>query len=113
LSDIFQGAIMKHLQFSTQYEFKVLTGTEQSQIATMVLQPGESTGSTDNRHVSSDQWLYVVSGKGWAVVEGVECKLTKGSILLIEKGEVHEIRASDERLETINFYAPPEYPLED
>lgn len=104
---------MKHLHFSPQFEFKVLMGTEQSQIATMVLQPGETTGSTDNRHVSSDQWLYVVAGKGWAVVEGIEFKLIKGSILLIEKGEVHEIRASDERLETINFYAPPEYPVDD
>lgn len=90
--------------------FEVLAGTQRSQAATMVLAPGSSTGGPDNRHVSSDQWLYVVSGGGRAILDGEEHELEEGALLLIEAGEAHEIINDDERpLETFSIYAPPEY----
>jgi len=90
--------------------FGVVGGTPRSQAATMVLAPGRFTGNSDNRHPESDQWLYVVSGQGTAVVEGEEVGLGEGSLLLIEAGEAHEISASpDEPLRTLNFYSPPVY----
>lgn len=102
---------MKHIKVEPTADFKVLASTERSQVAVMVLKEGESTGGPENRHLASDQWLYVVDGAGWAVVEGAEFKLQKGSLMLIEAGEAHEITAGQERsLVTINFYAPPEYP---
>ena len=103
---------MHHLKIEPEFEFKVIAGTERSQAAVMVLNPGETTGGPQSRHINSDQWLYVFSGTGWAVVEGAEIKLSKGSLLLIEAGEAHQITSGSERLETINFYAPPEYPLD-
>jgi mannose-6-phosphate isomerase-like protein (cupin superfamily) len=43
-------------------------------------------------------------------VGGVEQPLNAGSLLLIERGESHEIRCTgDEPLRTINFYSPPAY----
>ncbi|HEX6711492.1 MAG TPA: cupin domain-containing protein [Rubrobacter sp.] len=90
--------------------FDILAGTERSQAATMVLAPGASTGGPDNRHPESDQWLYVISGDGSAVVEGTESDLGAGSLLLIEAGEAHEIKcAADRPLQTLSIYAPAVY----
>lgn len=90
--------------------WRVLGGTERSQAAAMTLAPGESTGGPDNRHRSSDQWLYVVAGSGGATIEGRDVGLSRGDLVLIAAGETHEIRASDqEALVTVNVYAPPEY----
>ena len=88
----------------------MLGGTERSQAAARTLAPGESTGGPDNRHGTSDQWLYVVSGSGSATVDGRDLELASGHLILIAAGETHEIRASDqEALVTVNVYAPPEY----
>lgn len=101
---------MKHVQVNFNSGFTVLGGNERSQAAVMVLGPGESTGGPDNRHASSDQWLYVASGDGAAVVEGMEIELHAGSLVLIGRGEAHDIRnTGDAPLETINFYVPPAY----
>lgn len=50
--------------------FSVVLGNRRAQAATMVLGPGDCEGGPDNRHRGSDQWLYVLSGKGEAVVGG-------------------------------------------
>ena len=104
---------MKHVQMKQDGSggfFKVIAGTERSQVAAMTLPKGESTGGPNNKHTSSDQWLYVVSGTGEAVVAGEKVNLSAGSLLLIEAGETHEITNSgDEPLQTVNIYAPPEY----
>ena len=90
--------------------FEVVGGTERSQAATMVLDPGESTGGPKNRHPESDQWLYVADGRGTAVVEGESHPLSAGTLVLVEAGETHEIRNDgDVALETVSVYAPPEY----
>ena len=102
---------MQHVDLSDRTGFfEVVAGTDRSQAASMVLGPGRSTGGPTNRHERSDQWLYVVSGEGTAVVEGQEHALTAGDLVVIEPGETHEIRnPGDEDLVTVNVYAPPEY----
>jgi mannose-6-phosphate isomerase-like protein (cupin superfamily) len=90
--------------------FRVVAGTPRSQAAWMTLAAGESTGGPDNRHAESDQWLFVVSGSGTAIVDGERVPLAGGDLLLIAAGEGHEIRAADEAaLVTVNVSAPPEY----
>lgn len=90
--------------------FRVIAGNAESQSATMVMAPGDSTGSDTNRHPDSDQWLFVVSGEGEAIVEEVSLDLGTHSLVLIERGEAHEIKnTGTEPLETLNFYVPPEY----
>lgn len=90
--------------------FDVVAATARSQAAVMVLAPGDATGGPNNRHPESDQWLYVIQGDGRAIVGGEEQELTAGTLLLIERGETHEIRNSgDSPLKTINIYAPPAY----
>ena len=76
----------------------------------MTLASGDSTGGPDNQHEHSDQWLYVVSGEGAAVVNGETQVLSTGVLLLIERGETHEIRnTGPQPLQTLNFYMPPAY----
>jgi len=101
---------MKQLHVKPERGFKVVAGTSRSQAATMVLVPKESTGGPTNKHLSSDQWLYVISGAGKAIISGKQIDLMPGMLLLIEAGETHEIfNTGDKPLETLNVYAPPEY----
>lgn len=91
-------------------DFRVILQNRRAQAAVMVLDAGDTEGGPDNRHADSDQWLFVVSGRGRAIVEGKEHPLAPGTLLLIERAEAHEIRAGEEeKLETLNLYVPPEY----
>ena len=88
--------------------FDVVSETDSAQAAQMTLDPGQSTGGPDNYHADSDQWLFVHSGSGWAVVDGEKHGLETGDLLCIESGERHEIGASEsEPIETLNLYVPP------
>lgn len=94
--------------------FDVLLGNAHSQAAQMTLAPGDSEGGSDNRHRGADQWLFVVSGTGTAIVEGESVELRQGTLLLIERGEVHEIQNTGSvPLKTLNFYVPPAYTTEE
>ena len=76
----------------------------------MVLQPGQSSGEPQNEHPRSEQWLFVIAGAGKALVSKRRIAIRENSLLVIEKGEVHQITNSGRRpLVTINFYAPPAY----
>ena len=76
----------------------------------MVLAPGKSEGSPHNRHAGAEQWLFVMSGVGFAWINGKRYPLRQGSLFLIERGDRHEIRnTGKERLTTLNFYVPPGY----
>jgi mannose-6-phosphate isomerase-like protein (cupin superfamily) len=93
--------------------FKVAGGNRRSQVATMTLGPGDSEGGPDNRHRGADQWLFVESGHGVAVVNGRRVPLRSGSLVLIERGERHEIENTGRiPLRTLNIYVPPAYTKE-
>ena len=90
--------------------FHVSLGNRRAQAAEMVLAPGESEGGPGNRHRGSDQWLYVVAGTGRATVGGKRYRLRPGQLLLIERGDTHEIRNTGRGpLRTVNVYVPPAY----
>ena len=98
----------KHLRFGIG--FRVAFGTRRAQAAEMVIRPGGAEGGPSNRHRGADQWLYVVQGIGMARVNGRRYRLRPGTLMLIERGDRHEIR-NDGRapLRTLNFYLPPAY----
>ena len=90
--------------------FRVALGNRRSQAAEMVLAPGKSEGDSDNRHRGADQWLYVESGRGVAIVNKRRHALKPGVLLLIERGDEHQILNSGRALlRTLNFYVPPAY----
>jgi mannose-6-phosphate isomerase-like protein (cupin superfamily) len=97
-----------HLRFGRG--FTVVLGNKRAQAATMTIARGESEGGPDNRHRGADQWLFVESGTGAAIVDGRRHSLRAGALLLIERGTRHEIRNTGRRpLRTLNFYVPPAY----
>lgn len=101
----------KHPRFGRG--FQVLMGNRRVQAAQMTIAPGDSEGGPRNRHGGADQWLFVVSGRGTAITKGRPHVLTRGSLLLIERGERHEIRNTGRQpLRTLNFYSPPAYTAE-
>jgi mannose-6-phosphate isomerase-like protein (cupin superfamily) len=101
---------MNHKKLRFGHGFRVALGNRRSQAAEMVLAPGETQGGPENRHRGSDQWLFVVEGGGVAIVEGRRIKLAAGTLVLIERGQTHEIRnTGDGPLKTVNFYLPPAY----
>ena len=90
--------------------FRVAMGNRRSQAAQMVLAPGKSEGDSCNRHRGADQWLYVISGTGRATVNKRRYALRPGALLLIERGDEHEILNTGRGLlKTLNFYVPPAY----
>ena len=101
---------MKRKQLRFGQGFRVAIGNSRSQAAEMVVKPGKGEGDSQNRHRGADQWLFVESGKGVAIVNKRSYKLSPGTLLLIEKGDEHEIRNTGRALlKTLNFYVPPAY----
>lgn len=90
--------------------FRVALKNARAEAAMMVIAPGDSEGDAGNRHRGADQWLYVLGGVGQARVGSRRIAIEKGSLLLIERGQTHEIRNTGRTLlRTLNFYAPPAY----
>lgn len=108
---------MKHIKTgSKRGKFELLAATREVQAAMMTLKPGGTSGDEpSNEHLSSEQWLFVLSGAGEARIckrrgKLRNVKLATGSLLIIEKGELHQIRNTGKRsMKAINFYAPPAY----
>lgn len=90
--------------------FNVAIGNRRAQAATMTIAPGDSEGGPDNRHRGADQWMFVEAGTGVAIVSGRRHALRAGTLLLIERGEWHEVRNTGRTpLRTLNLYVPPAY----
>ncbi len=88
--------------------YRLLANTGRSQAATMVLEPGKSIAQNEVAGDACDQWVYVTRGEGRAYVGGCWLDIKAGSLLLIEAGESHEIRATGRiPLETISICATP------
>jgi len=93
--------------------FRVALANRRAEAAEMVIPPGDGEGDAGNRHRGADQWLFVLSGSGVATVNGRRIALRERSLLLIERGERHEIRNNGrEPLRTLNVYVPPAYDRE-
>jgi mannose-6-phosphate isomerase-like protein (cupin superfamily) len=108
---------MQHVNTGTNRKtFDLLMETRTSQAAMMNLRPGDqSDDEPSHDHSKSEQWLFVLSGGGEAVV-GKKCSslrrisITRGSLIVVEKGELHQFCNTGRRLlKTISFYIPPAY----
>jgi mannose-6-phosphate isomerase-like protein (cupin superfamily) len=98
----------KHLKFTKG--FRIAFANARGQAAEMIIAPGDSEGGPDNAHRGADQWLLVLDGEGLAIVEGKRRQLRAGQLILIEKGEKHEIRnVGRAQLKTFVMYTPAAY----
>jgi len=101
---------MKHRTLRFAHGFRVVLSNQHAQVAEMIIKAGDSEGDPTNRHHGADQWLYVVAGSGVAFVNGKRTRLKRGTLVLIERGDRHEIKNTGRRpLRTLNYYNPPAY----
>ena len=104
---------MRHINTTGRQKsfFMILASTTTAQAAMMSLKPGQSTSDEpENEHPRCEQWLFVLRGTGRAIVGKRRVALKADSLLLIEKGEPHQITNTGKSpLVTLNFYAPPAY----
>jgi mannose-6-phosphate isomerase-like protein (cupin superfamily) len=104
------GEGMKRDQLSFRPGFRLSVSNARSQAAVMVLAAGGKEGGPDNCHRGADQWLLVVEGTGRAIINGRSLALGPGTLVLIEKGDRHEIRNTGRSLlKTASVYVPPAY----
>jgi len=98
----------KNLRFGKG--FRVAFANRRAQGAEMVIPPGDAEGDPRNRHRGADQWLFVVSGRGQALVNGKRHALRPGTLMVIERGDRHEVKNTGRApLRTLNVYVPPAY----
>jgi mannose-6-phosphate isomerase-like protein (cupin superfamily) len=101
---------MRRKRLDFRSGFHVAITRHAAQAATMILAPGSAEGGPGNRHRGADQWLYVIAGSGFARVNGRRVALRAGTLLLIERGDVHTVKNTGRGLlKTLNFYVPPAY----
>lgn len=101
---------MKRQKLRFDPGFRVGIGNRRAQVATMTIKPGDAEGDPSNRHRGSDQWLYVLEGSCTSTINDRKYRMTAGSVVLIERGDRHEIRNTGRvLLRTLNFYVPPAY----
>ena len=104
---------MRHIKTGSKRGFfKLLATSDSAQAAMMVLRPGQKSGEdVENEHPNCEQWLFVVSGSGTARVGKRRVALHPNSLLLIERGEPHQIENTGRRrpMITLNLYVPPAY----
>lgn len=101
---------------NSRQEFDPILATQVAQAAMMTLRPGAvSDDEPSNEHPRCEQWLFVLSGSGQAIIgkphRGLrKVQLRKYSLLVIGKNEPHQIKnTGNTPLQTINFYVPPAY----
>ena len=101
---------MKRKQLRFGKGFRVTINNRWAQAAEMVIAPADAEGDPQNKHRGADQWLYVVSGTGYTLVNGKRYALKQDTLMLIERGDRHQIKNTGRALlRTLNFYVPPAY----
>jgi len=90
--------------------FRISIGNGRAQATQMVIPPCGPEGGADNHQPGADRWLFVVPGLGQAIVNGRRYPWRAGSLILIERGDRHEIRCTGRAdLKTVSIYLPPAY----
>lgn len=89
--------------------FHVLWASDKSQIATMVLWPGQESSGGMEQH-RGDQITYCLEGEGTITTEKGKIILKEGQLLALEAREKHHFKNTGKKdWKVLLFYAPPEY----
>ena len=87
---------------------KVLYTAKFSQLVVMSLNPKEDIGVETH---GLDQFIRIESGRGTAVLEGVEHSISEGTAIVIPAGTKHNIinTSEDEKMKLYSVYSPPNH----
>jgi mannose-6-phosphate isomerase-like protein (cupin superfamily) len=79
-----------------------------SQLVVMSIGPRDDIGM--ETHADVDQMLYVVRGKGTAILAGKQREFQKGSVICVPAGTEHNIvNGDDQPPKLFTVYSPPEH----
>lgn len=99
---------IKSLTFDNPNYRKVEQTTQNMQLVTMNLKPGEEIGM--ERHPSTTQFIRVESGEGTAIVKGIDYHLGDDSAIIIPPNTLHNIKnTGNSPLKLYTIYTPPEH----
>jgi len=88
---------------------KVLDTGSNTQIVVMRIEVGDDIGS--ETHPNNEQILINVSGKGKAIINGIERGFNENDLALIRPGVKHNfINTGETPLKIITIYSPPNHP---
>jgi mannose-6-phosphate isomerase-like protein (cupin superfamily) len=92
------------------YFREVLYTAPHSQLVLMTLQPGEEIGT--EHHPDNDQFFFVQSGEGAAILKGKQHPLREGVALVVPAGTEHNVvnTSGTELLQLLTIYSPPAHP---
>jgi len=87
---------------------KVLYTAKNSQLVVMSLKPSEEIGEEVH---TLDQFIRIESGKGKAILDGVEHKIEDDFAIVIPAGMKHNVinTSSDAPMKLYTIYSPPEH----
>lgn len=94
---------------STDFRKIIWTSPNLMQLGKMSIKPGEDTG--EEVHEARDQFFYIVSGQGTAVLDGDRQPVMSGTVLIVPAGTEHNIinQSTIENLVLVTLYAPKEH----
>ena len=96
---------MIELATKNEYFQKEVFLDEQVQIVLMNIEAGDDIGEETHE---ADQTTFFVSGEGEAVVDGRRTKVGPNHMIVIKKGQKHNIiNKGDAPLQLFSVYAPP------
>lgn len=90
--------------------WQVLHTTDRSQVAIMILAPGEASSSSPSVHPNEDQLLYLIEGEVEAEVGDERGRLSAGQLAVVPANTPHRfINTGSTPARTLNIYTPPVY----
>lgn len=104
---MFHENVKKLTEENNNFRKVIYTG-KYIQLVLMSLAPGEEIG--EEVHPQTDQILFLVEGKGWAVIEDQLSDFKKRDAVFIPAGIKHNfMNTGDEDLKLYTVYSPPEH----
>jgi mannose-6-phosphate isomerase-like protein (cupin superfamily) len=103
----FQTNVLDQARANDAYRYVLFSGAR-SQLALMTIPPGSDIGLESHPHV--EQFIFIASGTGVAVVNGTETPVGPGDVLVATSNTRHNIvnrGAAPLRIYTV--YAPPNH----
>lgn len=107
---------MNHIKAATQqaktndYFRRVLATSAHLQVVIMSISPNGEIG--EETHADNDQLLYLVEGKGQAILNGEVADFNTGDIMLVPAGARHNfVTRGEQAMKIITVYAPPHHPV--
>lgn len=103
----FQTNVLADAEKNEAYRRVLFTGPR-SQLALMTIPPGGDIGFESHAHV--EQLIFIASGRGKAIVNGIETPLGPGDVLVATPNTRHNVvNAGSAPLRIYTVYAPPNH----